>query len=171
MTGVTLTSSAITLYKPDGTSWTSTSVTSSGGSGSLDQPTALPPTGTYTVRVNPTGAATGVVTLTLSSEVTGTVTINDPAMPVTLARPGQNGRVTFSGTSGQQVTVRVTGNTVGNVTINVYRPDGSYLTAGGSAAASFNLTTTTLPTTGPYTITINPTTTTTGSLNLQVTSP
>jgi hypothetical protein len=169
MTGVTITSSAITFWKPDGTQLASTFVSTSGGS--LDPPTALPTTGTYTVTVNPSGANTGSLTLTLSTEVTGTLTINAAATPVTLSRAGQNARYTFAGTAGQQATIKITANTLGNVAVNLYTPSGSFQAGTSNSAASFNLSTGTLANSGTYTITINPQTTATGSLNMQVTSP
>jgi hypothetical protein len=43
------------------------------------------------------------------------LTLNGATVPVTLAAPGQNATLTFSGTAGQSVTVRVTSNTIGNV--------------------------------------------------------
>ncbi|MGC4096706.1 MAG: hypothetical protein QM706_06285 [Nitrospira sp.] len=95
---------------------------------SLDPPTALPTTGTYAVIVNPSAQYTGNMTLTLSTDVTGTLTINAAATPVTISRAGQNARYTFSGTSGQQVTVRITSNTLGNTIVNLYTPSGSYRT-------------------------------------------
>jgi YD repeat-containing protein len=168
-TGVTIPFSTVTLYKPDGTYLTSTTIGTAGGY--LDLSAALPTTGTYTFTVNPSGANTGNMTITLSSEVSGSVTINAAATPVTIGRTGQNARYTFAGTASQQVTVRVTGNTLGSVTVNLYTPSGSYQTGLTSALASFNLSTVTLSTTGAYTITVNPTTTATGSLNLQVTNP
>jgi hypothetical protein len=168
VTSVTLPSAYVTLYKPDGTTLTSVTVGTAGGS--LDPP-VLPTTGTYTVTVNPLYQYTGTLTLTLSSEVTGSVTINAVATPVALSRAGQNARYTFAGTASQPVTVRITGNTLGNVTVNLYTPSGAYQTGTTNSAASFNLSPVTLATTGTYTITINPTTTATGSLNLQVTNP
>lgn len=169
MTAVTLTSSTITLWKPDGTSMVSTSVGTAGGN--LDLSTALPTTGTYTVTVNPAAQYTGNITLTLSTEVSGTVTINAAATPVTISRAGQNARYTFAGTATQQATVKITGNTLGSVTVNLYTPSGAYQTGTTNSAASFNLSPVTLATTGTYTITLNPQTTATGGLNLQVTSP
>ena len=168
-TGVTIPSATVTLLKPDGTYLTGTTI-GTGGS-SLDLPTALPTTGTYTLTVNPSEANTGAMTIRLSSEVTGTVTINAAAIPVTIGRAGQNARYTFAGTASQQVTVKITGNTLGSVTVNLYTPSGSYQTGASGAGASFNLPTVTLATTGTYTITLNPSTTATGSLNLKVTTP
>jgi hypothetical protein len=69
------------------------------------------------------------------------------------------------------VTVRITSNTIGLVTVALKKPDGSQLTASTSSAASFNLTQQTLPTTGPYTVTVNPDAFNTGSLAVSVTSP
>ncbi|NGZ11954.1 MAG: hypothetical protein CV088_21730 [Nitrospira sp. LK70] len=60
---------------------------------------------------------------------------------------------------------------MGSISVNLYTPSGAWQIGLGSAAANFNLSTVTLATTGTYTITLNPQTTTTGSLNLQVTSP
>lgn len=169
MTSVTITSATVTLWKPDGTQLATTTVGTSGGS--LDAPTTLPTTGTYTVTVNPLVQYTGNITLTLSTEVSGMVTINAAAIPITIGRAGQNARYTFTGTASQQATVKITGNTLGSISVNLYTPIGAWQTGMGSAAMGFNLPTVTLGTTGTYTITINPTTTATGSLNLQVTSP
>jgi YD repeat-containing protein len=169
LTAVTITTSTVTLWKPDGTQLAATTVGTSGGS--LDAPTALPTTGTYTVTVNPAANYTGNITLTLSTEVTGTVTINAAATPITLGRAGQNARYTFAGTANQQATVKITGNTLGNVAVSLYTPSGAWQTGTTNSAASFNLNTVTLATTGTYTITLNPQTTGTGGLNLQVTSP
>jgi hypothetical protein len=169
MTAVTITSSTVTFWKPDGTQLTSISVGTTGGS--LDPP-VLPTTGTYTVTVNPSTNATGNITLTLSTEITGAVTINAAATPVALSRAGQNARFTFAGTASQPVTVKITGNTLGSVTVNLYTPSGAWQAGTTQSTAIFNpQLTATLGTTGTYTITINPTTTATGSLNLQVTSP
>ena len=169
MTPGAIASSTVTLYKPDGSVFTAVSVGTSGNS--LDTSTALPVTGTYIVTVNPSGANTGTMTLTLSSEVTGTLTIHAAATPVPVARAGQNARYTFAATAGQQATVRITGNTLGSVTVNLWTPSGAYQTGTTNSVASFNLSTVTLGTTGTYTVTINPTGLSTGGLNVHVTSP
>ena len=169
-TAVTLAYADVTLYKPDGTYLTATSI-GPGGYNSLDLTAALPTTGTYTLAVNPSGAYTGATTITLSSEVTGSVTINAAASAITIGRAGQNARYTFAGTASQPVTVKITGNTLGSTTVNLYTPSGGYQTGTTNSAASFNLSTVTLATTGTYTITLNPQMTATGGLNLQVTNP
>lgn len=157
------------VLKPDGTTLaSSTSITSTSTNFHL----TLPATGTYNILIDPDNTWTGNMTLTLSSEVNvGVLTINDPAVPVTISRVGQRARATFSGTSGQQVTARVTGSTMGSVTVQMLKPDGTQQTTGTSPASSFNLATQTLGTTGTYTILVDPGSTNTGSLNLRVTSP
>jgi hypothetical protein len=78
-------------------------------SGFVDTKT-LPVTGTYTIVVDPAQWAIGDVTLTLlvvPDDFQGTTTIGAPAQSVSLVA-GQNGNLTFSGNSGQQVTVRMT---------------------------------------------------------------
>jgi hypothetical protein len=134
----------------------------------------LPTTGTYTIRLDPYGVSTGSVTLTLynvPADVSGAVTVGGPAASITIGTPGQNAAVTFSGTASQQVTVRITSNTIASVTVTLLKPDGSQLTSTWSSASSFNLTTQTLPSTGTYTIVIDPAGTNTGSVNVAVSSP
>jgi len=169
LTAVTVSNSYITMLRPDGSSHATNSVGVAGGS--LD-PSVLPTTGTYTLVVDPAGVATGAVTLTLSSEITGTLTLNAAPVTVTLSRPAQNARLTFAGTVGQLATVRVTGNTLpGLTTLRLLRQNGSYLTYTWSAAASFNLAQVTLPATETYTVFVDPSGVATGTLNLQVTNP
>lgn len=167
VSSVTLSGLTVTILKPDGTTLVSTFV---GVSGGVLDTAALPVTGPYTLFVDPSGVATGNTTLTLSGELTGTLAVNDPGVPLT-HRLGQNARFTFTGTAGQPVTVRVTGNAVGFVTVTLLRPDNSSLTSATSSSASFNLTAQTLATSGTYTVTVDPFALNAGSLTLSVTSP
>jgi len=142
------------------------------GTGFIDVQT-LPATGTYTIVLDPVNHAVGNVTLTLytvPADTTGTVTIGGSAVAVPLATPGQNGTLTFSGTASQQVTVRMTSNTFGWVTVRLKKPDGSVLTS-LLGFGSFNLSTQTLPTTGTYTIEVDPGAAAVGTINVTVTSP
>jgi hypothetical protein len=139
--------------------------------GTLDTP-PLPATGTYTILVDPQGTNTGSITLTLSQDVTGTMTINGPAVTVNLTRPGQNARLTFGGTVGQRVSLGMTDVTIGTSTccgsqVSISTPDGTVLvsptfigTNGGT------LDTPPLPATGTYTILVDPGGTSTGSITL-----
>jgi hypothetical protein len=172
MSGITIPGSAVTIYKPDGTTLAS-SGTITTSTAFIDTKT-LPVTGTYSIFVNPTVTNTGSMTLTLydvPADASGSVTIGGAAVPVTISVPGQNGSLTFSGTSGQQATVRITGNTISSLTVTLVKPDGTTLTSASGTTSSFNLATVTLPTTGTYTIKIDPFFQYTGSLNVNVTSP
>lgn len=158
------------LLKPDGTTLTSTF---SCGSAIFIEPQVLPTTGSYTIVADPSGAATGQATLNLYNvvDVTGSITINAPAINVSLGTPGQIASYTFSGTASQQATVRVAGGTFACVRVTLLKPDGTSLTNTFSCGSTFNLATQVLPVTGTYTVTVDPNTSSTGSLNLSVTNP
>ncbi len=173
MTSITIFSSYVDFYKPDGSVLGSSTLVSNVSSAFID-PRTLPVNGTYSILINPNGTNTGNMTLTLydvPSDPTGSVTVGGSALAVTTTVPGQNASVTFSGTSGQQVTVRVTSNTMSTVTVKLLKPDGTTLTTTTSSSASFNLATQTLSVTGTFTITIDPSGANIGSMNVSVTSP
>ncbi len=169
LTAVTINSSAVSMLKPDGTTFVSTSIGTSGGS--LDPMTALPTTGTYTIVVDPVGLATGSITLTLTSPLTGTITLDGASVPLSLTKAGRTARYTFSGTSGQWLSLGLTSVTISSSTISLLRPDGTTLasttvgTSGGGLEPP-----NTLPTTGTYTIVIDPVGLATGSITLSLMS-
>jgi len=137
----------------------------------LKAPSPLPANGTYTVIVDPTSTHTGAITVTPSTEVAGSVTINTPPTPVAISRAGQNARYTLAGPGNQQVTVKVTGNTFSGLTVSLYTRSGILQTEMTKSEASFALPPVTLLTPDLYTITISPMAPATGKLSLQVTSP
>lgn len=169
LTAVGLTASSISLVNSDGTTLASTTVGTAGGALEIANP--LPTTGPYTVLVRPGGPYTGNMTLTLSTEVSDSLKINAAPRAIMISRAGQNGRYTFAGNANQQVTIKVTNNTIGNVTVNIYTPSGVLQAGATSSAASFTLNPVMLATTDTYTITINPVMTETGNVHLQVTNP
>jgi YD repeat-containing protein len=132
----------------------------------------LPYTGSYTIFVDPATLATGSVTLTLSEDVAGSVTIDGAAASVTMARIGQNGRVTFNGTAGQYLGLAMSNVSLGTSTccsgnVSVLKSDETTLTIGrsiGTNGGTMNLPV--LPYTGSYTIFVDPGTLATGSVTL-----
>ncbi len=159
------------IVRPDGTNLVSTS---SASQAIFVDATALDQTGTYAITVDPSGNTTANVTLTLydvPADTTGTIVLGGSSVAVPLSTPGQNGSLTFSGTASQQVTVRVTANTFGYVTVKLLKPDGTQLTSSTSSGASFNLATQTLPTTGTYTVLVDPYLGNIGSLTITLTNP
>ncbi|NGZ96867.1 MAG: hypothetical protein CV089_12220 [Nitrospira sp. WS110] len=169
LTSVDITSSAVTLMTSEGTILASTAVGTAGGA--LEDQNPLPATGTYTVLIDPVGSYTGKMTATLSTEVSDSLKINAAPRAIMISRAGQNGRYTFMGTANQQVAIKVTQNTIGNVNVSLYSPNGILQTGVTSSASSFTLKPVTLATSEMYTITINPPMPDTGSIHVQVTSP
>ena len=169
LTSVDITSSAVTLMTSEGTILASTAVGTAGGA--LEDQNPLPTTGTYTVLIDPVGSYTGKMTVTLSTEVSDSLKVNAAPRSIMISRAGQNGRYTFMGMANQQVTIKVTQNTIGNVNVSLYSPNGILQTGVTSSASSFALKPVTLETSEMYTITINPPMPDTGSIHMQVTSP
>src|SRR5215213_4593320 len=104
----------------------------------------LPTTGTYTVFVNPLDTNIGSATVTLYNvppDVTGNITVGAP-FNVTTTVPGQNAVLSFNGTSGQRITVKIGGVTLtggsGYVDVTIKKPDGTamastnYVSSGGA---------------------------------------
>jgi hypothetical protein len=168
LTGVSITSSAVTLLTSEGTVLASTAVGTAGGA--LEDQHPLPTTGTYTILIDPMGSYTGKMTLTLSTEVADSLKLNAPPRPITVSRPGQNGRYTFTGAANQQAKIKVTNNKLGSVTVNLYGPNGILLAGMTGSAANFDLSPVTLASADTYTVTVNPSLTETGSIQLQVSS-
>ncbi|HLA09200.1 MAG TPA: IPT/TIG domain-containing protein [Pyrinomonadaceae bacterium] len=167
--GVSSSGTKVSINNPDGT--TLLAVMDVGTNGAGTSTLTLPATGTYSISVDPQGANNGSITLTFSEEVAGTITSGGASLPLSLSRPGQNAQISFDGTTGQQVTVRVTSNSMGSVTVKLLQPEGTQLTSKTSSSSSFNLTTQTLSVTGAFAITIDPAGANTGSLNVSVTNP
>ncbi|MEO8290607.1 MAG: hypothetical protein ABI649_06390 [Gaiellaceae bacterium] len=162
VTGVTMPSVKVKITRPDGLSLVSDTFTTDGG---FIEPKTLPLGGTYKITVDPQAASTGSITVTfyvVSADVTASANVGGSAS-LTLSTPGQNGKITFNGNSGQ--TVRFTAS---NVTIGAGSPSSTvgfqvYLTAGnvpvgggafsGTGGTSWDVP---LTTTGAYYIEVDP---------------
>lgn len=123
----------------------------------------LPVAGTYSVLFDPDGSAIGSGTFTLydvPADVSGSISAGGAAVSVTLGTPGQNGRLSFSGSAGQRVALRATGSgfvpSSKGAFVSILRPDGSTLTNTypgqvTNSSARF-LDTVTLASTGTYSV-------------------
>jgi RHS repeat-associated protein len=109
------------------------------------------------VKVFKDSYATASYSMTASFGVTASVSVNGGAVRVGILRPAQDARVTFSGQQGQTVTVTVQGATGSRFYMYAYAPNGNELrdTLAYDAGA---LKVGPLPTTGIYTIRVNPNT-------------
>ena len=174
VTGMSITNGGIltaAIRKPDGTNLAQTILSSS--TGFIDVKT-LTVTGIHSVFVDPNSFNTATVTLRLydvPADPAASTTINATAVNIATTVPGQNAKVTFNGTSGQQVTVRITNNAIGLMTLRLLRPDGSQQTTSTSSSLNFNMSTQTLNATGEFTISIDPNGNKKGAMDVRVTSP
>lgn len=160
------------ILNPDGSNLVAP-VTKCGASNFIDL-TTLPQSGSYTIIFNPSGANIGSATFTLydvPADIAATTVIGAAALTVTTTVPAQNAIVSFSGAAGQQVTVRVTGNTMGCPVFSLRKPDGSTLVSTTACGASQNLAQQVLATAGTYSVKADPSGANIGSANIAVTSP
>ena len=118
-------------------------------------------TGTYSVVLTPpSGVSITAGTLAISTPQAGTFNIGDPAQGISLTRPGQNARYTFSGTSGQTLRLNWSSVTLSggaSVAVSVLNPSGGTVSTGSfSNGASGGMDIAALPSTGTYTIVLDP---------------
>ncbi|MEU7898266.1 polymorphic toxin-type HINT domain-containing protein [Nonomuraea sp. NPDC049152] len=165
---------AVRLLRPDGAELAENTCLSQGNQ-YLDT-VVLPADGTYTYTVNPKDAWTGSPTLAVTgvpADAAVSTSVDAAAVAVAIAKPGQNGSVTFSGTAGQRVFTKVTipaGAPACALDVRLVQPSGAELvkdTCLYNAAEYFD--TVTLPADGTYTYKINPKDAWTGSPTLAVT--
>jgi YD repeat-containing protein len=166
VSGMTVTSAAIKVFKPDGTSLTTGTFTAAGQGLQLPK---LPVSGTYTLVVD-AGTQTGNVVLQIAPPFVGTLVPNGTPTAVSLSPPGQRALLTFTGSQGTYANVSLTGVTLTAGTVSLIGPN-------GAVVDTTNVTTTgvaiqpQLPMDGQYTVLINPTGNLGGALNVALTTP
>ena len=167
-------SAKLSILKPDGT--TLLSATNFGTSGGFIDTKTLPSTGAYRVVVDPQSNAVGAATLALydvPDDPTGTLVLGGPVSTLTLDVPGLNGWRTFSGTAGRTVTLKLTGVTIGtsccsSAKVSVLRPDGATLVSPTNFGTTGKTLTFSLPSSGVYSIFVDPQSNGVGSATLSV---
>lgn len=101
------------------------------------------------------------------SDVTGSITPGGSPLTVTIANANDNAYITFSGTANQRVSLNITSVSISFSYVSIRKPDGSDLVSPTAVFTSGKfIDTVTLPTTGTYTIFIDPYGTATGSMTL-----
>ncbi len=168
----------VSILKPDGTALSWTGLSNSATDRFLDS-VRLPSGGTYTIVVSPQGKSIGSVKVTLYAfrDVTGTLTPDSPAT-FTTNIPGQNAKLTFSGTAGQQLSLNLSNSSFGacthcnSVAVRILKPDGTALgwTKLSDNATGASVDSLTLPVSGAYTVVIDPQGERTGSVTVAVVS-
>jgi len=164
--GPTSCAAGISVLKPN--SSTLVTPTTIGTNGGFIDTTVLPTAGTYTIVIDLQSSATGSITLSLfdvPADVSGTIAFGSPTT-VTTTVPGQNGAVTFAGTAGQRVSVRI-GPGCCTTKVSILKPDSNVLASLTSFAVLEGfIDTTVLPVTGTYTIAVDPSGSSVGATTL-----
>jgi hypothetical protein len=78
--------------------------------GGLELP-PLPSSGTYEFVLDPSGTGTGSVTATLSSRVTGALSLTGAGTAVTLGKAGQQAELSFAAVAGRHLSLGLSGST------------------------------------------------------------
>lgn len=140
--------------------------------GAFLEPVTVPVTGVYQLGVDPSGQATGSLSVrvfTVPADVGATTAAGGPAIALEVTTPGQNGTATFDGVAGQRVAVEITGATfTGSSTLRLNRPDGSALLTTSMSGSTAFIDATTLPAAGAYGVSVNPAGAATGSVQVRV---
>src|SRR5205085_111697 len=130
-----------------------------------------PSTGTYTLLVDPDQTDTGSITVTLYNvPADASTTIAPPGAAVAIGTtvPGQNAKLTFAGTTGQRISLKTTGITFpdGDAYVSIPRPVVTMLFPPGWTADVPYTTPFRPPSTGTYTLLVDPDQTDTGSITV-----
>ena len=162
----TLASSTLKVFNPSGTLLTSATLSTSTQGVQLPP---LPAAGTYAVIVDP-GSSTGSITLTLAPPLSATLAPGGAAAALSLTPAGERALVTFSGTSGQYLTLGLTNDTISSATITISQPNGTTLVSKTVTSSTTGVQLPALPATGTYTILVDPGTNS-GSASLALITP
>jgi subtilisin family serine protease len=167
-------SAKVSVLKPDGTALVS--ATGFGTSGGFIDAKTLPVSGSYLIVIDPQSSAVGSAAVTLydvPADVAANAIVGGPAVTVAMTVPGQNGRVTFTGTGGQTVTLKLTGVTIGtscctSAKVSVLKPDGTTLVSPAYFGLSGKTFSFSLPATGTYSVFVDPQSNGVGSVTVSI---
>lgn len=142
------------------------------GSADVDE-TTTKASGTYTVVIDPQALGTGTaqVKLIVDHDQSAAISVDGAPVDAAIALPGERSLLTFQGTAGQTVTVQVTDSTLPGECgdIELYGPGGAEVSDGCVINGTGSIDATKLPSTGQYTITVDPTGAGTGTAVVRLT--
>lgn len=167
VTAMTVQATYFSITAPDGSTLVPTTLMTASG-GFIDT-RLLPATGTYTMLVDPSGAFTGQMTITLwdvPADNTGVTAPGGSPVTVAMTTPGQNAHVTFEGVAGRRISLRVNPSTVNAVSFTIVAPGGATVVRSTLLTGAGFIDTRTLPETGTYAIHIDPWNSNTGQMTL-----
>ncbi|HXH82155.1 MAG TPA: IPT/TIG domain-containing protein [Candidatus Tectomicrobia bacterium] len=162
---------SLSILRPDGTAVASRTLGTSGG----DLDVVLPIDGTYTVLIDAPMPVAGTLTVALTGPITHGLTIDGPAVPVTL-RSGQDARLPFTGSAGQHASLginAISGFAIGccnPLVATILKPDGTTLATVSLGTGGGDLDVL-LPVTGTYIALVDAPMPVEGSFTATLTSP
>jgi hypothetical protein len=169
VSGVTMGGVKVSIKKPNGTNLLAPVAVDD--EGAFLGPKTIPTNGTYKVLVDPQSRFTGDATVrvhNVPANVTGTLVAGGPAQAFSITSPGQNARLTFTGSEGDRVSLDMTGVTIPNSELKLLKPNGGQLGALDVRSSEAFLDTKTLPVDGTYLVVVDPDGADTGDFSLQL---
>jgi YD repeat-containing protein len=177
LSGSTFSSCTLYIFSPAGIQLTSSGCTNAT---TLVSSVGLPSTGTYTIGIDP-GAGAGSISVSLAGDFVSTIAMPPSGQTGATVRvpptgdliAGQYGRITFTATAGQKVSVNVLTSTIGSTfnscILTLYSPTNTQIAWWYcGSTGNFYMDTATLPTTGQYSLVVAPQGTATGNVSLSV---
>jgi hypothetical protein len=161
----------VSVLKPDSSNLFNPSLTVGGFDAFADVQT-LDATGVYTIFVDPQWADAGGIDLqlyTVPADQTGAIAFGTP-LTATTTMPGQNALFTFNGTLNQRVSLNLTNVTYGSAKVSILKPDKTQLALPlfvPNTLGDFQEPVK-LPVAGQYTVKVDPTGASTGSLDVNL---
>jgi hypothetical protein len=155
-TGITVPAGKMWIKNPDGTVLVASQSLS--GSGIMVEPIVVTQTGDYHVFLNPDTFTTGSVTVrayTVPPDMVHDVAVDGTPDSMVFAIPGQNGKIRFSGTTGQVVSINL-GSSVAATGYQLLKPNGTVLVLGSFDASGGFIDPLTLPADGTYKLVLDP---------------
>ncbi len=166
LTGGTYSSAWLDLLRPDGSKISTWFCATS----CLVDGVTLPVAGTYKAVIDPSGTATGSISVrgfSVPADPAYSITLGGAAVTAATTVPGQNAAVSFAATAGQRVSVNLTGGTFnGTAWAYLYAPDGTQLYSWPCTTSCF-IDPTTMPAAGTYKVLVNPDNAATGSISVR----
>jgi hypothetical protein len=161
---------SLRLLQPDGAELANGCIIN--GAGYIDG-TVLPVAGTYTISLSADSAGDAALRLIRIADKQGTITPDGSAITVKIDQPGVVGRYTFSAQAGQRAYLDIPSSTFESQCgiILLIDPDGNEIANGCVVNHAGNIDTATLPSTGQYTIVVDPGDTNTGQARLSLVLP
>jgi len=155
--GVTLACASIFVLGPDAEEITAALRVAANQTTFLE-PVTITASGTHTLVIDPDGTNTGALALELylvPPDVTATL-VAGTSMTVAPGTPGQNARLFFNATAGQQISVTLANVTIASAAVSLLAPDGSLVTSMELDQYGGMLDHVATPATGTYTLLIDP---------------